>query len=250
MRNGFLWAGLGLLLALPVTAADKGNKKGDKPQPATQADYDALVQARSAVGTVSDLGGSERTFTLVYRYQYLVPKGKPGKGNSQVQNLLREQQNILRTTDPIKREARLEQFIQKVLRKQANGSLNGFKVVKGRRDFDLRAADKVKVRVMEPPVRYDDKGNVQKYTKEELKKLKGKDKTLPGYESNWDGVLDGQTVKVSVKTPKKKKPAAKDKAKDKEDVEDDGRPQVTMVVILKEPDADAGKPEKKGKKKQ
>jgi hypothetical protein len=259
MRYVIVGAGLWAALILPVGGADKANKKKANYQ-ATQADYDALLQAQIAVGKVSDLASTDRTFTLQFPYQYLVAAGKAGgKGNSQVNSLLRQQKDILATRDPIKRMQRLEQLILKAKRLTAKGGRQPFKIKSSRKDFDLRAIEEVKVRVLKPPVEYDDKGNIKKHTAKELKELKGKDPKLPGYTADWDQLVDGQTVKVYLK-PRKKKPATekdkgaardkdtekKDKDKDADELEDDYRPLVKMVVILAEPDSNNNQPRKKG----
>jgi hypothetical protein len=246
MRHAILGAGLWAALILPVGGAQNTKKKADYQ--ATQADYDALVQAQVAAGKVSALASTDKTFTLQLEYQYLVSTGKRGsKVNSQVTSLLRQQEQIMAVRDPVKRLQRLEKLIRKAQQLKARGGRLPFKVKQGRKDFDLRAIEDVKVRVMQPPVEYDDQGNVKKYTAKELKELKGKDRTLPGYTANWDQVADSQTVTVYLK-PRTKKPAKdKDKDKDTNEVEDDYRPLVKVVVILAE--ADDNKPKKKGKEK-
>jgi hypothetical protein len=112
---------------------------------------------------------------------------------------------------------------------------------------------------MELPEQFDEKGNIKKYTKEELKQLKGKDTNLPGYESSFEALRPGQLVQVTLATHKAKKPAASpgdakdkpaaDKAADKDKAAEKDKPaadkdkdsekhkQVRLIVILKE---DAG----------
>jgi hypothetical protein len=75
----------------------------------------------------------------------------------------------------------------------------------------------MKVRTLSPPVDYDDKGNVKKYTAKELKKLRGKG-NLPGYPADFDSLREGQAVKVYLAKPKaaKKKAGKKGKANKKD----------------------------------
>jgi hypothetical protein len=248
-----------LLLAVfirPAGAGDKGNKKKDKYQ-AAPADYDSLVQAGQAVGKLSNLDGTDHTFTLQIQYQYLTATAK-GKTNPEVKKLVRQQAQVLKTTDPIKRLERLDKLILQAQRMQltGKGNRNLFKVTTGRKDFNLRTIDDVKIRTMQLPVEYDDQGKVKKYTAKELKELKGKDPNLPGYTAAWDQVADGQTVKVTLLPKKKKKDTQKDAAKDKDakdkaaaEADDDYRPQVKMLVIMKEPPPDTSNSGKKGKAK-
>ncbi len=61
-----------------------------------------------------------------------------------------------------------------------------YTIKKDYKDIDFHTSDDVKVRMMNPPTKFDDKGNPKEYTKAELKELKGKDADLPGYETTLD----------------------------------------------------------------
>src|SRR5437867_4229048 len=55
-------------------------------------------------------------------------------------------------------------------------------------DVDVTAAPDAKVRIKNPPPRFDQKGNLLKYSADELKELKGdspEDKKLPGYKRDF-----------------------------------------------------------------
>jgi hypothetical protein len=58
------------------------------------------------------------------------------------------------------------------------------------KQYDMEGINKLVVRRLNLPLEYDNKGYPKKYSKEDLDRLKGKDKTLPGYEA---GLLDLQT---------------------------------------------------------
>ena len=91
-----------------------------------------------------------------------------------------------------------------------------------------------KVRLSDPPENFDEKGNVKRYTKAQLQKLKGDDpaeKKLPGYKSDFSEVKVGDVIQVTVSVAKKaaaakpakkaaKKDADADKDKDKDDKAD------------------------------
>jgi hypothetical protein len=62
---------------------------------------------------------------------------------------------------------------------------------------DLQFADDVKVRLAQPPKKYDDKGHILKYTPAELKALKGPG-NLPGYAASPEDLRSGQTVAVTL----------------------------------------------------
>ena len=150
----------------------------------------------------------------------------------------------------------------------ANGIPN-FRIDTKKDDYDFQSIENVKVRTMNLPEQFDEKGNPKKYTDKEKAELKGKDKDLPGYEAQPDKLEAGQRVRVTLITVKKKtddkktddkdkekkdandadkdKDANKDKDKDKakdanKDKDDEKKMQVKMIVILEE--ADSGKKKK------
>jgi hypothetical protein len=257
MGHGFKGTALLLALVLPALAADNAGNRGNQATKPSDADYDALAQAKEVVGVILKVDGSDKGFTLKYQYQYLVPNPKAIDNanrqlNRQQQQILRQYNQALRTKNPIQQAQKLQRVAIQAQNMGVNTN-NLYTAKTGRKDFDLQAIEEVKVRVTKPPVEYDEKGNVKEYTKKELKELKGKDSSLPGYTASWDNVSVGQTVKVYFKSKKKKKD--KDKDKDKEDKaddkdkkkkdkadapldDDDHKPVVRMIVIMKEPDSD------------
>lgn len=68
-------------------------------------------------------------------------------------------------------------------------------------DFDVRAVENVKVRTVDPPMEYDDKGFPKQWTPKELQALRG-NSTLPGYPSTYEFVRSGQNVQVYLVRPK------------------------------------------------
>ena len=104
---------------------------------------------------------------------------------------------------------------------------------------------------------FDDDGKVKKYSDAELKDLKGKKTTLPGYEGKLEDLKIGQTVKVSLiyvaPKPKPKDPPAADKTDPKPDdaKKDDAKPDDPKKDDAKNDDAkkddpaDKPPPEKK-----
>lgn len=72
---------------------------------------------------------------------------------------------------------------------------------------------KIRTRVL--PTLFDDKGNLKKPTGKELLELKGKDKTLPGYESEFGNLKRGQVLLVHQVTTKEKLLAERQKPRPK-----------------------------------
>ena len=59
-----------------------------------------------------------------------------------------------------------------------------------------------KIRTLIIPTLFDDRGNITKPTKKELLALKGKDRLLPGYESDFSSLKPNQTIKIQQVTTK------------------------------------------------
>jgi hypothetical protein len=90
-------------------------------------------------------------------------------------------------------------------------------------------SDVGKVRTVDPPAGFDEKGNIKKHTKEELEKLKGdtpEEKKLAGYKSDFSELKVGDMVQVALSVyktnaPRKAAPGAK---KDDKDAVKDEKP--------------------------
>jgi hypothetical protein len=233
MRSCF---GIGFLLSiLGVVAAT--NAAPPKAPPA-QASLDADKLAPGAfAGTVVSIPNSERVITVevVYQKIQLKPGQNLGRAN---QNLQREYNHIMQLQaqmmrppsrgsrghpghNPMQTMQQLQnamvQFQNNVARTQANM----FQVINAKQKVDFQMEENVKVRMLQLPEQFDDKGNIKQYTREEKDELKGKDKKLPGYESSIDSLKPGQIVQVVLAVHKKPRPtppssSTADKTKDSE----------------------------------
>jgi len=101
----------------------------------------------------------------------------------------------------------------------------------------------MKVRTLQLPIDFDEKGKPKRYSAQELKDLKGPDPKLPGYTADFDSLKPEQVVKVYLARKKGAKAAplqqpGKKKGKDDNaeaaDARTENRPEVTMVLILAE----------------
>ena len=99
---------------------------------------------------------------------------------------------------------------------------------------EVQTADDVKVRILQLPPAFDDKGKPRRYTPKELKQLKGPDPKQPGYTGGFDSLKPGQKVQLTLARSKDalKKPP---KGKPRDDQEALENVTVTRVVILAEP---------------
>jgi hypothetical protein len=141
--------------------------------------------------------------------------------------------NISRTQNAAQRAQQMYQYQMQLAIKQANETTT-------MKPFEVRAAEKCKVRMMYPPVQYDDAGNLKKYTQKELAAMKANSK-LPGFPADFDLLKTGQYVELYMAKPP---PAAKSTGTPppmkKKKMEDDpdvpvAVPEVVMIVIWAEP---------------
>jgi hypothetical protein len=109
------------------------------------------------------------------------------------------------------------------------------------RDVELQITDDIKVRVLQPPPEFDEKGRLRKRTAKELKELRGPDSKLPGFQADFDSLKPDQIVRVTIVGKKEtgykpQRPKAKPKPKaDDEDPPEPERPTASMIVILVDP---------------
>jgi hypothetical protein len=245
--------GIGILLLASPTFALGQNRpaKKNKAVPATSQEYDQIKTLSTVVGrlgSVDTSGSSGTTMTLEIPYQAPATGSEATRKQgyqAQVNSLQRQYQAALQIRNPVNRSQRLAQLATKM--QQVQALANAAATTLAYKQFDMEGIDKLVVRRLSLPLEYDNKGYPKKYSKEDLDRLKGKDKTLPGYEAGLLDLQASQTVQcyLAKSTPAKKgakevvdpeqKPAKKD-GKDKQAGDRPADlPQVRMIVILAEP---------------
>jgi hypothetical protein len=217
-----------LFSALPTRAADDKDAKNKEPD---------LIPLGQLAGVVKSVGSGTLTLEVTQRHLELSPQAQANVAKD-VQQLLARQQAILQTPNPAQRQQRMVEFLQSVQQLQRDQQ-NLFVVKETKSSVDLRLADDIKVRLPQPPVAFDEKGNFRQYTAKELKDLKGPD-NLPGFTGEVDSLAAKQTVLVVAARKRPAKPADKDKEKDKDKEAEksmaaDEKPLATLIVILAEP---------------
>jgi len=216
MRRTLAWTGLlALAVLLPVHADDKkpdaGKMAGDKKEATNK-----LIAAGEVTGKVVNVESAKKTFTIQFPVQYAVPN--PNTPSIMLQIAQQQQQmaasrNVQDAQSHAIEIAKLQS--QLIQAKTENVS------------WDIVLTDDGKVRVTDPPPTFDDKGNPKKYTREELKQLKG-DPKLPGYAAEFDDLRQEQVVTVSLARKKETKPKGKDELEENKYL-------ATMVVIQPAP---------------
>jgi hypothetical protein len=231
MRRGFYLAALLVFCAAPALADDK--KDADKAD--KKPEGEKLITLGQVAGVLTNTGGSEAEYTV--KVTLYVPEP-----NLQAQaDLLRKQQQlvqkqaeIMRTRNPVQRQQQMAQLV----RDAQQMPQNLWKIKEVHHDVKAAPADDMKVRLLQPPEAFDDKGNPKKYTAKELKELKGPD-NLPGYTGSLDDVKTNQLVLVTLARkpakPAEKKDGDKPKDGDKKDgdkLDKDPALLIRMIVIL------------------
>jgi hypothetical protein len=279
-RTSFLaFVSLGLISLLPVDSSAQ-KKKADPGEIATDQDYKSLKSIQDMTGKLGSVNLNTLTIRLDIPHMVPNPKYKPPKGSNaqyqQMQNIYRQQAQIMATTNPIQRQQRMQQLMatinnaeyQQMLQAAAaagNPNNQPFMLAHQYKDYELELSDKVTVSKLSLDNEYDDKGYVKTYTKDEKAELKRNDPSKLGYQAKVEDLQTGQQIKVYLKMPKKTKPAPEtekpadkkddDKAKvaDKGDLKTDKasktdktdskaskdeviKPLITKILILKQPD--------------
>jgi hypothetical protein len=241
---------MGVLVALAwcVPAPGADDKKDAKDKPADKKP----PSGGTLTAKLSNVEGTQKFFTVQVEVPIMQATGgyRGSAGNAlalqnlvlQQQQIMQQQMQIMQIRNPAQRIAALRQLAVQAQQQRLASGLSGqagspFQVTKVPKNIELRATDDMKVRVLELPVEFDDKGKPKKYTKKELADRRGPDPSLPGYTGDFDNLKAGQIVKVYLVKPKAPpKPVGKGKDKDKDDDDPvDKRQQVWMVVILGEP---------------
>ena len=231
---------LGLLaVAWPALAADAPKDNADKPEAKDQP-AEKMIPLGQVGGVIKNTGGSQKVLTLEVTQQFLeLNPGAEAHLAREQEDLLRRQRQILATRNPVTRQKEMIGLIREVQRMQVNQQ-NLFHIKEVKKDVEVVPADDVKVRTLQPPVVYDDKGYPKKYTQDELKAMRG-DGKLPGYGSDLDSVQPGQVViaYLARKKPGAAKEPDKESQKDMEakDLAAGEKPVATVLVIVADPNA-------------
>jgi hypothetical protein len=219
------------LMVLPIFAADE-KKDVDKKDVDKKAPE--LVKAGVLTGKVLSVDETKRTIRMRLEL--------PELNQNTVQAIARDQaelQRVLLTErNPQTRAQRVAQLQVQIAQHQRN--LYSVK----HHDLDVNSSEEVKVRLKNPPVKFDDKGKIVRYTEKELKELKGDDPKLTGYNGEFADIRPNGYIEVHLMKKKgnpmipKPQPGVKGKDVDAPDIQAilaEYSPQATMIVVIAEP---------------
>lgn len=233
---------LGLAIVWPLGAVEESKKDSDDTTEAKPPVLKGKWNAVGAVyGTVKSVSGDGMTLVVEYQEMQQNPKGNTNNNpNNAAQRQMQNFQNQLNAANRIKNPAQKAARIQQIMAqmqaaglKQAMAQNNNFKMVTKKKDVDVQLGHELQVRVKDPPQEFDEKGQVKKYTSEELKKLKGPGNYW-GYPSDVGNLRPGAVVQAFLykKAKTAARPAPKgslgkkegDKDKEGDKAKDDDKP--------------------------
>jgi hypothetical protein len=259
---------LAALLVLTTTSSAQQKNKQSKDtvtrEEATLQDYTNLAQVKEISCKLADLSLDSKTMTFTIEWSHVEPnpnaKGNVNQKTAQLQQqLMRDYNTAMSSKNPIHQQQALMRFQQRLQQLQTSGNAalqNMFMVVKSSKDFNVTIKDNIKVARVQLENKYNDEGELIKYTAEELKKMKSTDIT-GAYKAVPEDLKIGQTVTLYLSPPPKKQEkksdsSSADSSDTKDKATDNGipsdRPQVRMVLIQEEP-APAPEPDDTAKKK-
>ena len=224
------------LCVVPAFAADDKDKKDPAPDAKKDADKDTTPPAEKPIklgvvaGKLVEVNESAKSLKV----EVTTEVQKPNLGEIQAMQNCEVQLAQAAARRDYNGMASLQQQI-------LQHKLNSVKIEKQTKNMDYTTTEDVKVRLTDPPVAYDDKGNLKKYTHKELEALKGDPKDpdykLPGYPGAFSDLRQGSMVRVTL-VKKREAPHTGPKAKDADpDVKQDNLPEASMIEILPDPTA-------------
>jgi hypothetical protein len=221
--------------------ADKDKKDAAKKKDADKEKKEKLTWGQELIGKLTFEGNSQKDFTLHVTQKIMEPDFGAQQQFARQQYELQQQQLRMATARRPQDLAQAQQQYLQTLNQLAQTQNRLFRPKDLKFDVPLRFAEKVKVRLLNPPIDYDDKGNVKRYTAKELKELQGTE-GLPGFTGDLDALRNGQIVKVFLAKnaaakavpPGKGAPPRKKKADEDEDEVGMARPEAVMIMVLQD----------------
>jgi hypothetical protein len=207
--------------------------KKDKDDDKIATNTEKKIKAGQLSGKIVAVNESKKSIRL--KVTYTVPKLNTGAVNQLTQAQL-AMQRAAANPDPRQRI----QAIQQAQVQMAQAKQNVYTYEQKSQDLELQTTEDVKVRMAKPPEQFDEKGKVKKYTRKELQELKGPDPKLPGYQGEFSDLRQEQVVSVNL-VKNKDAPKVRPRPKAGKDADADVDllanylPQVSMVMILRDP---------------
>jgi hypothetical protein len=179
------------VFVLPLLAQDKQPEKKD-PEPKKESLYKSAGQP--ITGKLVHYDESKKQIKL--KVENKVIDQNVANQIQQIQvNLARAQGDLQRATNVNARNdaaRRVQQHTNEI-----NQHLPKLYKIEWK-DAEVAALDDVKIRLTNPPVKFNEKGDIVKPTKQELEEMKGPDKNLPGYTGEASDLKTDRMVTVTL----------------------------------------------------
>ncbi|MGL4555283.1 MAG: hypothetical protein ACRC33_29300 [Gemmataceae bacterium] len=233
-----------LFTAGPAAQAQKTKKAdADKDKDADTKNTEKTVKSGVLIGKVMNVYEDKRRL----RIQVSIPVTKYNAGAAQ--GVLQAQQNLvnaqvaMRSARDVNGLVQARQQMAQAQLEMARAQAQLYQTELVNQEVEVDAIEDVVVRMASPKQDFDEKGRVKKYTKAELKELKGEGKH-PGYKAEFSDIQNEQIIRVTTvrkkgepapkPAPVKKKKGKDDDAPSPADGLADKQPQVSLIEILRE----------------
>jgi hypothetical protein len=235
MRSACLFVLLAIAIAsfLPLSPAQEPKDDASKASTSKSgkkekiASKEKMLASGKVSGKLAHVEGAQRYFVVQVKYVVTTPN------LGAVQNVANASRNLAQARQKNDRGAILNAQLD-LARNQA--VMYDYRTIDGQ--FEFMADDKMKIRTLQLPVDYDDKGKPKKLTTKELKERRGSDLSLPGFEADFDTLRQGQLVDVYLEKPQNPPANGKNKAAKADDAagekKEKERYKALMVVIRAE----------------
>jgi hypothetical protein len=210
----------GVLLSLPALSAEDKDKKAD-PKKAKDANTEKMVKAGVVTGKVMEVIEAKKSIRIQVTLQ--VPK----LNLYALQSIQHAQSQLAQANSP---QAMIN---ARYALAQAQAGL--YTIENVQKVYELQVTDEVKVRMNNPPARFDYKGRIKRYTQKELKELKGNDKR-PGFPAEFSNLKQDQIVQVTLMRMNNPLAQFDDKSRIKWYTQKDFLPQMSTIMIVSEPE--------------
>jgi hypothetical protein len=184
------------VIILPASGADDKKKKGDDGK------NDRIPFSQVGPGLIEGKVKSPpngKSIVIEIPYQHIEKKDDNKKDNDKPNNNNNNKPN--KNNNNNNKGKQSPQAIQaqqnKKIMQQQMEYLRTHKVVVDWKELEIPLDDSTKFRSKEPGTGFDDKGNIKRYSSEELKAMKG-DSNLPGYEAKPEEIQAGHIVTINM----------------------------------------------------
>jgi len=200
-------------------------EKPEKPEPEKKPAEEKFVYG-TKVGPVKLLKVEEGEMDI----EVQVPD--PAKLLALQQWSAQQMYNIAQQKNPQQYAQQMANYQIQLAQKQANETTSP-------KTVSVKAAEGMKVRLMFPPLQFDDQGNIKRYTAKQLAALRGKSKWPGYYPGETDMLKAGQVVDVYISKASMPAPVKTKGPRKKGDLEAEvaaapNKPEAVLIVVIQE----------------